>query len=210
MKHNHSHNHNINQQNKHKTLVVIVLTIITMLAEIIYGYASNSMGLLADGYHMGTHAFALGIAYAAYKLSDYLHSHNNKIETLAGYTSAVFLGLSGIWIIFEAIDRFFHPLNIDFNEAILVAVIGLAVNSACILIMGNGQGSDHNFQAAYYHILADAVTSVFAIAALLSGKYFNLFFLDPIAGIMGGLLILSWSYKLLYKDFFILTDLEHE
>lgn len=210
MKHNHSHNHNINQQNKHKTLVVIVLTIITMLAEIIYGYASNSMGLLADGYHMGTHAFALGIAYAAYRLSDHLHSHNNKIETLAGYTSAIFLGLSGIWIIFEAIDRFIHPLNIDFNEAILVAVIGLAINSVCIFIMGKDRGADYNFQAAYYHILADAVTSVLAIAALLSGKYFNIVYLDPMAGIMGGLLILSWSYKLLYKDFFILTDLEQE
>ncbi|MCQ2361879.1 MAG: cation diffusion facilitator family transporter [Acidaminococcaceae bacterium] len=204
----HNHNHTLNHNNKQRTLIVIILTILTMGAEIIYGYATNSIGLLADGYHMGTHAFALGITYGAYLLAEHLNSANSKIETLAGYTSAIFLTLSGVWIIIEALHRLFNPLTIDFNEAITVAVIGLAINSICILIMGKGQGTDYNFQAAYYHILADAVTSVFAIIALLSGKFYNIIYLDPVAGILGGLLILSWSYKLIYKSFFVLTDLK--
>lgn len=207
MLHNHNHNHDLSINNKKRTLIVIVLTILTMGAEIIYGYISNSMGLLADGYHMGTHAFALGIAYGAYLLTEHLDYPNNKIETLAGYTSAIFLTLSGFWIIGEALQRLFNPLAINFDEAVLVAVIGLFVNSICILVMGKGQDSDYNFQAAYYHILADAVTSIFAIIALLSGKFYNMVYLDPVAGVLGGLLILSWSYKLLYKSFFILTDL---
>lgn len=204
----HNHNHTLNHNNKQRTLIVIILTILTMGAEIIYGYATNSIGLLADGYHMGTHAFALGITYGAYLLAEHLNSANSKIETLAGYTSAILLTLSGVWIIIEALHRLFNPLTIDFNEAITVAVIGLAINSICILIMGKGQGTDYNFQAAYYHILADAVTSVFAIIALLSGKFYNIIYLDPVAGILGGLLILSWSYKLIYKSFFVLTDLK--
>ena len=202
------HNHTLNYNNKQKTFIVIVLTILTMGAEIIYGYSTNSMGLLADGYHMGTHAFALGITYGAYLLSEHFNSVNNKIETLAGYTSAIFLTLSGIWIIIEALQRFFNPLEINFNEAIIVAVIGLVINSICIFIMGKGEDSDYNFTAAYYHILADAVTSIFAIIALISGKFYNIIFLDPVAGLLGGLLILSWSYKLIYKSFFVLTDLK--
>lgn len=202
-----SHHHEISNKNEHKTLIVIVFTLIAMLAEIGYGYFTNSMALLADGYHMGTHALALGLTYAAYI---FIRKYNNeKIGTLAGYTSSLFLGFTGIWIIIEALQRFINPLEIRFEEAILVAVIGLAVNVVCILIMESREHNhnhDYNFKAAYLHILADALTSVLAIGALLAGKYFNFIYLDPLIGILGGVLILRWAAGLLKDTVKILID----
>ncbi len=206
-----THTHEITNNNEKKTLTVIIFTIIAMIAEISYGYFTNSMALLADGYHMGTHALALGLTYAAYILIKKYKTE--KIGTLAGYTSSLFLGFTGIWIIIEGVQRFLHPLGIRFEEAILIAVIGLIVNIICIFIMENGQTqhnhknhknheheqNDYNFKAAYLHILADALTSLLAIGALLAGKYLNLIYLDPIIGVLGGILIIKWAIGLL-KD----------
>lgn len=211
-----AHNHEISNENEHRTLVVIIFTVLAMAAEIGYGYFTNSMALLADGYHMGTHALALSLTYAAYILMR--KYGNEKIGTLAGYTSSLFLGFTGIWIIIEALQRFINPLEIKFGEAILVAIIGLAVNVVCILIM-EGKGHhhhhhehedehDYNFKAAYLHILADALTSVLAIGALLGGKYFNFIYLDPLIGILGGILILRWAIGLLKDTVKILIGLK--
>lgn len=215
-------------RNERRTLIVIIFTIVTMFAEIAYGYLTNSMALLADGYHMGTHALALGLTYAAYILtrkfadSPKFPNGTEKIGTLAAYTSSIFLGLTGFWIIFESFERFINPLEIQFNEAILVAVIGLIVNSICIFIMeGNGHhhhhhehgdehNEDYNFKAAYYHILADALTSILAITALFAGKYFQITFLDSIIGILGGILILKWAYGLITSTTQILIDMKPE
>ena len=130
-----NHRHTLTSENEKRTLAVIIFTLIAMAAEILYGYYTNSMALLADGYHMGTHALALSLTYIAYVLSRKL-AHSSKFEhgtdkigTLAAYTSSLFLGLTGIWIIIEAFIRFLNPLNIMFNEAILVAIIGLIVNA---------------------------------------------------------------------------------
>ncbi len=211
------HNHKITNENEKKTLLVIVFTVLAMIAEIGYGYFTNSMALLADGYHMGTHALALGLTYAAYVLirkfanSPLFPNGTDKIGTLTAYTSSLFLGFTGIWIILEAFQRFFNPLQIKFNEAILVAVIGLIVNAVCILIMEGKhchEHDDYNFKAAYYHILADALTSVLAIAALLVGKYFNFILLDSIIGILGGILILKWAISLLTNTVKILIDMK--
>ena len=167
-------NHKITNENEKKTLIVVIFTIITMIAEITYGYITHSMALLADGFHMGTHALALSLTFVAYilirKCSDLKCFPNgtDKIGTLAAYTSSLFLGFTGIWIIIEAVDRFLHPIQIQFNEAILVAIIGLVVNAVCILVMEGRHShskeeihehekSDYNFKAAYYHILADAL-----------------------------------------------------
>ena len=222
--------HEISAENEKKTLIVIVLTVITMIAEIVYGYWTNSMALLADGFHMGTHALALGLTFAAYVLarkfsgSEIFPNGTDKIGTLAGYTSSICLGFTGIWIIAEAILRFVSPLKIEFNEAILVAVIGLVVNTVCIFVMEHNhhhnhnhddhhydhekqdEHKDYNFMAAYYHILADALTSVLAICALLVGKYFNIISLDAIVGILGGILIIRWAYSLLKDTIKILVD----
>jgi len=221
MSHEHS---NITEENEKKTLIVIVFTVLAMIAEIVYGYLTNSMALLADGFHMGTHALALGLTFTAYVLirkfkdSDLFPQGTDKIGTLAAYTSSIFLGLTGVWIIFEAFQRIVTPIQIEFNEAILVAVIGLLVNSICIMIMEGShkhnheeqeeEKEDYNFKAAYYHILADALTSILAIAALLVGKYYNLIFFDSLVGILGGLLIIRWAIGLIKNTIKILIDMK--
>lgn len=204
------------QNNEKKTLIVVIFTTLAMIAEIIYGYITNSMALLADGYHMATHALALLLTYIAYLLmrkfkdSNLFPNGTEKIGTLMAYTSSLFLGLTGIWIIIEGIIRFFKPLEIAFNEAILIAFIGLTINSLCIIIMGDKHDhchndiqehhthtKDYNFKAAYFHILADVLTSVLAIISLIIGKQFGLVFFDSIIGILGGIVILKWSINLL-------------
>ena len=137
----HEHKEEITKENEKRTLIVIIFTVVTMFAEIIYGYTTHSMGLLADGWHMATHALALTLTYAAYVLirklsnSRYFPNGTDKIGTLAAFTSSIFLGLTGFWIIFEAFSRMINPLQIKFNEAIIVAVIGLLVNFICIFII---------------------------------------------------------------------------
>ena len=223
------HKHEICSENEKKTLIVIIFTIIAMVAEIIYGYITNSMALLADGYHMGTHALALTLTYVAYVLTRKLADSNkfkngtDKIGTLTGYTSSIFLGLTGIWIIIEAVDRFLHPLAINFNDAILVAIIGLLVNGICIFIMEgkhdhceeehhheihDAHNEDYNYKAAYFHILADALTSILAIVALLAGKFYGFTALDPIIGVLGGILIIKWAIGLLKDTVKILIDMK--
>ena len=133
---------------------------------------------------------------------------------MTAYTSSIFLGLTGVWIIFEAIQRIISPIQIQFNEAILIAVIGLVVNGACIVIMEGSESQqkdkheDYNFKAAYYHILADALTSILAILALLIGKYFNIVYFDSLVGILGGILILRWAIGLVRDTVTILIDMK--
>lgn len=213
--HYHEHNHSLNETNAKKTFVVIVVTLIAMFLEIGYGYYTNSMALLSDGWHMGTHAFALTITFAAYILISKLDNSplfpkgTGKISTLAGFVSSIFLGLTGIVVLAESIERFFNPLTISFDTAILIAVIGLVVNGVCLLIMESGcKKSDYNYKAAYLHILTDALTSVFAIIALIAGKFAGLVFLDPIMGLLGGYLILRWSIGLIKDTTIILLDME--
>lgn len=212
----HHHNDNINNENQRKTLIVIILTVLTMVAEIVCGYISHSMALFADGWHMGTHAFALTIAFCAYFFICKIQNCPNcdliseKISSFAGYTSSLFLLFTALWILIESFLRFIHPLNISFNDAILVAIIGLAVNAVCAFIMEHGHHDEHdyNFKAAYIHILTDALTSILAIIALVAGKYFGLYFLDSLMGVVGGLLILIWSIKLIVSTSKILLDLD--
>jgi len=210
-----------------KTLAVITLTVITMLAEIIAGHITHSMALFADGCHMGTHALALSLTFFTYILiRKYANSQSfvfgtGKFGTLSGFTSSILLGITGIFIIKEGIERFINPVSIELNEAIIVAVIGFIVNFLCIIIM-RGDGNQHchhhhshhhdhedyNFKAAYLHILADLMTSVFAIGALVAAKYANWNFLDPIVGIIGGIIICVWAFDLIKSTSMILLDAE--
>ena len=219
--HEHNHNHEITENNEKKTLAVIIITVLTMVGEIIFGLYTKSMALTADGFHMGTHALALTLTYIAYVLirkfsgSELFPSGTEKIGTLSAYTSSLFLGITGIWIIFEATGRLFHPLDIKFDEAVIVAVTGLVVNLICIFIMENKHSrkddktdNDYNFKAAYYHILADALTSILAIAALVIGKYFNIIYIDAVIGILGGILILRWAFCLIKNTVVILIDMK--
>ena len=225
----HSHSQVITETNEKKTLIVIILTLVTMFAEVFYGHITHSMALLADGFHMGTHALALGLTYVAYILarifadSCRFPNGTDKIKTLAGYTSSIFLGFTALWIIYEAINRLIHTQIIQFNEAIIVAIIGLTVNLICIFVMEKGHQHtkknhhqhnhetpdvDYNFKAAYFHILADALTSIFAIFALVFGKFFHVMYLDSCVGILGGILILTWTYNLLKETIKILIDMK--
>lgn len=218
----HEHHGEITNENEKKTLIVIIFTVITMIAEIVFGYITNSMSLLADGYHMACHTIALGLTFSAYVLirkfknSAHFPNGTGKIGTLAAYTSSLFLGLTGLWIMAEAFERLVNPLKIGFDEAILVAVIGLVVNAVCIFVMeskhchgDNGEKcEDYNFLAAYYHILADALTSILAIFALLAGRYFNITFLDSVVGLLGGILILRWAFGLLKNTVKTLIDMK--
>lgn len=216
----HHHLFNVDKKSIEKsTFIVVVITFVTMIAEILFGWLSHSMALLADGWHMGTHAFALGISLLAYRLARRYARDNAfsfgawKIEILGAHTSAIVMALVGLFMIYASIERLIHPLAISYTSALVVAVLGLVVNVVCAVILSAGshdhahnhshEGShrheDLNLKAAYLHVVADAVTSVLAIAALLGAKHLGIVWLDPVIGLFGAALILRWSAYLL-KD----------
>jgi cation diffusion facilitator family transporter len=212
----------IHEKGEKRTKQVFVLTAITMIGEIAAGTAFGSMALLADGWHMGTHAAAFLITIFAYRYSR-KHAENRqftygtgKVSVLGGFASAVALAVVALLMAVESIARLFNPLEIQFNEAIAVAAIGLAVNLFCAYLLqglhegkhthSHGHHHDHNLRGAYLHVIADALTSVLAIIALLLGKYFGWNWLDPIIGIVGTILIATWSYGLLNDTSSILLD----
>ena len=205
-----------------RTLVVVLITAVMMVVEIVAGILFGSMALLADGLHMASHAVALGISFLAYVISRRLASDRSftlgvgKINSLAGYTSAVMLMGFALLMVAESTDRLLNPVSIAFESALLVAVVGLIVNGLCAWILVASPGDhhghdhhhhhDHNLRAAYLHVLADALTSLLAIAALLAGKYFGAYWLDPTMGIVGALLVARWSLGLIRDSSRVLLD----
>lgn len=212
--------------NARRTLWVVVLTAAMMVVEIAAGYLTGSMALLADGFHMATHAGALGVAAAAYVFARrFAHDRRYSFGTgkagdLAGFASALVLGLFALGIAIESIRRLFEPGSVAFTEATVIAVIGLAVNIASALLLtgghdhhdGHGHGHrtgrshDNNLRSAYLHVLADALTSVLAIAALLSGRFLGWVWLDPAMGIVGAIVIARWSWSLMRDTAGVLLD----
>ena len=231
MEHSHCHRPKTSsrsQKNEKLTLMVVVITLVTMVVEIIAGLFSGSMALLSDGVHMGTHSMALFITLFAYifarkqmKNPDYSFG-TGKVGILGGYTNAVLLMLAGAAMIFESVERLFNPVNIHFNEAIIVAVAGLLVNIVSAVILGYGHNGhhhghthgaghghhheDHNLKSAYLHVITDALTSVLAITALLMAKYFNTGWADPAVAILGGAVVMRWAVLLLKQTAGILVD----
>lgn len=195
-----------------KTWIVIAITAATMIMEIVAGYITGSMALLADGWHMGTHAAALGITAVAY-ISSRKNLNNpqytfgtGKIRILGAYTSAVGLLLAALFMMIEAVERLISPVSIHYSQAIIIAVIGLAVNFICAMILKGDHHHDHNIRAAFLHVVADALTSVFAIIALIAGRYLGWNFLDALMGIVGGILIMRWGLGLMRQSGAILLD----
>lgn len=217
-RHDHDYNHN-HKHGERRTTWVLWLTVITMFVEIVAGSVYGSMALLADGWHMGTHVAAFMLAIFAYR---YGRKHANdpdfsfgtgKVSVLGGFASAIMLSVVALVMILESVHRFFEPREILFNQAITVAFLGLLINVICAFILKDHHHDehghhhhDHNLKAAYMHVLADALTSVLAIIALLCGKYFGWNWLDPVMGIVGALVILRWSYLLLKQTSPILLD----
>lgn len=201
--HNHSHDHSYYHSHEKKTRIVVYLTTLTMIAEIVFGYYTNSMALLADGWHMSSHALALGLSWMAYIFSrrhagdPRFRQGTGKILALAGYTSALLLQVIALWMAVESLRRFFNPLEIKFHEAIFVAVIGLIVNGVSAVVLHHKEEhSDHNIRSAYLHVLADGLTSLTAIIALTAGMYWKLYALDPISGIISSVIITRWAIGL--------------
>lgn len=213
-----THHHNfytVNKSGERNTRLVILLTGVVMLVEIAAGLMTNSMALLADGWHMSTHLAALLITAIAYSISrnysdDKRYTFGTgKVGVLGGYTSAVFLFIVAIAMAGESIHRFFDPLAIDFTWAIRVAVIGLIVNIFSAFMLKPDTHSHHhdrNLKAAYLHVVADAFTSVTAIVALYTGKYMGWVWMDPVMGIVGSIVICFWAVGLIKDTGSILLD----
>lgn len=206
------------RRNERRTWIVIAITAAMMVIEIVAGNLYGSMALVADGWHMSTHAAAMLIAALAYL---YARKHANnprftfgtgKLGDLAGFASAIVLALIALLIGWESFLRFSAPVAINFHEAILIACLGLAVNLVCAWLLKDDHahhhhghdhahhhesGHDQNLRAAYIHVLADALTSVLAIAALLLGSLYGWLWLDPAIGIVGALVIARWSWGLI-------------
>jgi cation diffusion facilitator family transporter len=216
----------------HNTWRVAALTAVMMVGEIVAGWLFNSMALLADGWHMSTHALAIGLTGLAYFLSRRL-AHDErfafgtwKIEILSSFTSALLLGVVAIAMVIESVARLMSPVGISFDQALWVAVGGLLVNliSAWLLAApsehhhghphhGHGHAHVHvhddlNLKSAYIHVVADAFTSVLAIVALLAGKYAGWSWLDPTMGIVGAGVILVWAFRLIRESSSVLLDRE--
>ena len=198
-----------------------------MGVEIAAGLAFGSMALLADGLHMASHAAALSIsAFAYYFARKRAHDRSfsfgtGKVNSLGGYTGAVLLVLFALLMVSESMHRLIVPVAISFNQAIGVAVLGLIVNGVSVFILGHeehhhhghdhGEGGhdhhhDHNLRAAYLHVLADTMTSLLAIVALLAAKYYGWIWMDPVMGIVGAILITKWSMGLLKQTSGVLLD----
>ena len=227
------HSHAFDEGNplaERNTLWAVVLTAVMMVAEIIGGWMFNSMALLADGWHMSSHALALGLSVLAYGAArrfahDARFSFGTwKIEVLGGYTSALLLVLVAGLMFYQSVERLIAPTPIHYNQAILIAAVGLAVNLACAWLLRDGHGHDHhhanhehethahhhdlNLRSAYLHVVADAATSVLAILALIGGKLWGAQWLDPVMGIVGAGLVAVWAYGLLRDSGKILLDAE--
>jgi cation diffusion facilitator family transporter len=181
-----------------------MLTAVTMVVEIIAGLITNSMALLADGIHMGSHVLAIGLSWLAYVFvrkvskSDKFSGNPDKILSLSGYSSGLMLLIFAFVIMIGAIRRGLNPVEIDYLEAIIIASAGLLVNIASAIILHHDhEHSDHNIRAAYLHVLADALTSVSAIAGITAAWIWNFPLIDAIAAILSSLVIIRWSVGLL-------------
>lgn len=233
--HDHTFGQEVAKPGERRTLIVIAITAITMVIELIAGVAFGSMALLADGLHMGSHTLALGITVIAYvyarrHASDASFSFGTgKVNALGGFTGAVLLALFALLMAWESLVRFYHPVAISFDQAIGVAVFGLIVNAVSAVILnyrGNSgdtphrhshnhhrhhhhshsHKTDHNLHSAYLHVIADALTSLLAIFALLTGKLLGFTWMDPLMGIVGALLVARWAWGLLRDTSGVLLD----
>lgn len=224
------HNHQFHTSNlgaERKTRLAVWLTAVMMVAEIAGGWFFNSMALLADGWHMSSHALALGLSLLAYAAARRYAGDRRfafgtwKIEILGGYSSALLLLGVAALMAFQSVERLLTPGAIHYDEAIFIAVIGLAVNLICAWLLRDDHTHHHehahdhghhhhdlNLRSAYLHVIADAATSVLAIVALVAGKLWGAGWLDPVMGLVGAMLVALWAKGLLRDTGRVLLDAE--
>jgi cation diffusion facilitator family transporter len=210
-----------------RTRWVVALTFATMVVELAAGWLTGSMALTADAWHMASHVGALGLAAAAYRVARRRAGDarftfgTGKVPALAGYSSALLLGVVAAWMAWESLHRLFAPVTIRYAEAMAVAVLGLAVNLSSAWLLGHhgdggdghhgaapGHHVDHNLRAAYLHVLADALTSMLAVVALAGGLAFGWGMLDPLMGLAGAALVGRWAWRLACDSGNVLLDAE--
>lgn len=226
MRHEHVFLGQQHARNERRTWLVVGLTAVMMVVEITAGIRFGSMALIADGLHMSTHAAALAIAALAYLLARrYAHDGRftfgtGKLGELAGFASAIILAVIAVLIGLECVMRIWSPVSISFDQAIVVAVIGLGVNLASAWLLGDrGHAhdhhghdhdhhahADHNIRSAYAHVLADALTSVLAIVGLVIARFNGWLWIDPVMGIVGAIIIAAWSWRLIRASGAVLLD----
>ena len=226
--HEHSFLGSSHDENARRTRSVVALTFVMMVAEIVAGYLTGSMALLADGFHMATHAGALGIAAFAYAYakrnagSRAFSFGTGKVGELAGFASALILAIVSLAIGIESALRLVRPTHVEFGQATIIAAVGLVVNIVSAFLLSSGDaghghhdhhhhhghshGTDNNLRSAYVHVLADALTSMLAIAALLAGRYLGWVWLDPVMGIVGSVVIARWAWTLMRDTTAVLLD----
>jgi len=199
--HDNNHKHCTHQLNlkRSKTGWVLLISLVIMVLEISYGYITNSMALLSDGWHMASHVVAIGASWLSYQYVLIEHKteqdvSTSKILAYVGFFNALALAIIAVIVFAESIHRFCNPRDIKYTEAILVSFIGLIVNLVSAKILHQDENlSDHNLRAAYLHVLADVLTSTLALLALFVGFYFRLYQADAIVGIIGAIIILNWA-----------------
>ena len=226
--HDHAFDRN-SEAAERSTRWVMWITLVTMVVEILAGWAFNSMALLADGWHMSSHALAIGLSAMAYATARTYAKDPRfafgtwKIEILAGFASALFLVGVALAMVIGSLERLISPQAIQYEEALAVGVLGLLVNMVCAFILGKAHQHDHahhghhehhehhhdlNLKSAYLHVVADAVTSVLAIVALLGGWLYGWSWLDPVMGIVGAVLVALWAKNLIIETAKVLLDRE--
>ncbi len=226
-------------RSEHRARAVLFLTLFTMVGELVAGWITGSLALTADGWHMGSHAAALGIAAFAYAYarrhaaSERFSFGTGKVGALAGYSSALMLAIVAVLVAVESVERLLTPEAVDFRDALIVAVVGLAVNLVSAFLLGghhdHGHGHahhdhhthdahcsdkhhahheahDHNLRAAYFHVVADALTSILAIGALMAGLWLGWTWLDPLVAMAASLLIAWWAWRLMQSSSHVLLD----
>lgn len=220
--HTHNFAYGHEGESERRTFWVMLLTAAMCVGEIAAGWLFNSVALLADGWHMSTHAMALGIGFFAYRYAR-LQAKNRKfsfgtgkVHALGSYSSALILAFVALFVLVDSVWSMFGAETISYNQAIPVAFVGLAVNLLSIKLLhvghshddhdGHGHQHDYNMKAAFAHVVVDAMTSVLAILALLGGKYLNWTLLDPLVGVIGAVIIAQWSWALLKSAMKMLLD----
>ncbi|MBL7800057.1 MAG: cation transporter [Chitinophagales bacterium] len=207
-----AHDHHHIRSNETRTIIAVALSLAAMLLELYFGYTINSMALVMDGWHMLTHVMVLLLAYFTYKIIDwnlFPNTSEHRILSASGFFSAMLLLGVTVWMLIESLMKFSNPEIDVTNGALITSIVGLVVNGIAAYLLHEGHVHDHadmNLSAAYLHVLADVILSVFAIFALLSAKYFNITWMDAVCGVLASLIILKWSATLLRKSWLDLNQ----